>query len=72
MKWTVWAMMIVTTLAIAGCSPTTTTAPGGSFCGVAEPIRYGSQEARDAVFDFPELDRAIISHNEKGRDLCGW
>jgi hypothetical protein len=61
-----WMILSAALLATSGC------AAGGNFCDVASPIYYPSPEARNAVFAYPDLDRDIIAHNQKGQKLCGW
>jgi hypothetical protein len=44
-----------------------TTAPKGSLCAIASPIRPANV---DVLTDAEVRD--ILSHNEKGAALCGW
>jgi len=49
---------------LAGC-----TAPRGSFCSIAEPVRL-SDAAVDAMTD-AEV-KSALAHNLKGKTLCRW
>jgi hypothetical protein len=58
------ALILVATLALAGCTTT-----GGTFCDIAKPIRP-SQAALDAM-DGQDVV-AVLVHNKTGERLCGW
>lgn len=56
---------LVALIVLAGCSAT---AKGG-FCAISQQIRP-SAATIDAMTD-AEV-KAILAHNRKGRQLCGW
>lgn len=57
--------MLPALASLAGCA-TSGPAPS-SFCDNAKPIYFAPA---DRVSD--RTERAIIAHNEKGAELCGW
>jgi len=56
---------VAAVLALAAC----TTTGGGSFCAVEHPIRPTKAEIA-TLSDFTVA--AILAHNKKGQQLCGW
>jgi len=57
-------ILVLPLLVAAGCTTTK-----GGFCAVSTPLRL-SVKAVDALSD--REARALLAHNRKGRDLCGW
>lgn len=51
-------------LALVAC-----TAPSGSFCEIAKPMRPSAAEIA-AMSDARVAE--VLAHNETGRRLCGW
>lgn len=58
-------VLAVLCLLTAGC----TTAPKGTFCAIASPIRP-SQQTIDNLSDTEVA--ALLAHNRRGGKLCGW
>ena len=57
-------ILVLPLLVAAGCTTTK-----GGFCAVSAPLRL-SAKAVEALSDLEA--RALLAHNRKGRDLCGW
>ena len=56
--------MLLMTLSLSACAGA---GPADSFCAVSRPILLdpGDVLTRDSL-------RAIVGHNERGANLCGW
>lgn len=63
-KGLILAVTIAIAAALAGC----TTARGG-FCVVASPVRLSASTV-GSLSD--QEARALLAHNRKGEELCGW
>ncbi len=59
------ALVFALAVMLAGCA----TAPRGTFCDVAKPMRPTSTE----ISSMSEASvAAALEHNRKGEKLCGW
>jgi hypothetical protein len=57
-----FGMVVLLLFQLAGCVTS-----GGSFCDVARPIPLDTLAGKTTA-----EKSAILSHNEKGEQLCGW
>lgn len=58
------AIALAALLALTACQT-----PSAGFCAIAKPMRPTAAEI-DAMTD--QSIAAMLSHNERGKALCGW
>jgi len=61
------ASTLLLLLSLTGCATSGQSQTSAPFCSVAKPIYLSHNDSLSY-----ETARAIVAHNEKGSDLCGW